>query len=52
MKKIIETDNNKNLEIKGANNYFCQGKERQVTWKNHAFLLKIFIYGQIGIYIY
>lgn len=49
MKKIIETDN-KNLEIKGAN--CCQGKKRQVTWKDHSFLLKFFIYGQIGMYIY
>lgn len=37
MTKIIETDSNKNLEIKGANNS-CQGKKRQITWKNHAFL--------------
>lgn len=53
MKKVIETDNNnsKNLEIKGTNNYSCQGKKRQVTWKKHVFLLKYFIYGQIGIYI-
>lgn len=33
MKKIIETDNNnnKNLENKGTDSYFCQGKKRQVT---------------------
>lgn len=49
----METDNNnKNLEIKGTNNYSCQGKKRQVTWKKHGFLLKSFIYRQIGIYIY
>lgn len=35
MKKIIEMDNNnnKNLEIKGINNYSCQDKKREVTWK-------------------
>lgn len=35
MKKIIEMDknNNKNLEIKGTNNYSCQDKKREVTWK-------------------
>lgn len=37
MKKIIETDNNKNLEIKGANNYCCQGKERQVLGRTMLF---------------
>lgn len=43
MKKVIETDNNnKNLELKGTNNYSCQGKKRQVTWKKHFFSFKIF----------
>lgn len=35
MKKIVEMDknnnNNKNLEIKGTNNYSCQDKKREVT---------------------
>lgn len=54
MKKIIETDNNnKNLEIKGTNDYSCWGKKKESTWKEqHVFPLKSFIYGQIGIYIY
>lgn len=35
MKKLIEMDNNnnKNLEIKGINNYSCQDKKREDTWK-------------------
>lgn len=48
--KIIEMDNNNNkiLDIKSTNNYSCQGKKREVIWKEqHIFLLKSFIYGQI-----
>lgn len=48
MKKIIEMDNNnnKNLEIKGINNYSCQDKKREVTWKERKkiFFLNL-IYG-------
>lgn len=36
MKKIIEMDNNnnKNLEIKGTNNYPCQDKKKEVIRRN------------------
>lgn len=56
MKKIIEMDNNnnKNLEIKGTNNYPCQDKKKEVIGRNKMLFIffKSFIYGQIGIYIY
>lgn len=50
MKKIIEMDNNnnKNLEIKGINNYSCQDKKREVTWKERKkFFLKILFMGKL-----
>lgn len=50
MKQIIEMDNNnnKNLEIKGINNYSCQDKKTEVTWKEgKKFFKKILFMGKL-----
>lgn len=54
MKKIIEMDNNnnKNLEIKGINNYSCQDKKREVTWKEQKkFVFKSYLWANWNIYL-